>query len=70
MTATALVVVYATTDDNPMTGEPIVPGFLDDGLSWRVRSHLPDGHTRWIGLGLPAHASTQPASREDSQQQT
>jgi hypothetical protein len=60
--APALAVVYAITSDDTETGEPTVPGFLDDGLNWRVIAHFPDGRTRWCGLGLQFPAEPPPLS--------
>jgi hypothetical protein len=50
--ACSLRIAYAFTADDPLDGQPVLPGFADDGTYWARVTRLPDGRALWRRICL------------------
>jgi hypothetical protein len=61
--AAPLVIEHAVTADDPIDGNPVLPGYCDDELFWAVVAPLPGGRDRWRRLYLKQIANPLDAGR-------
>jgi hypothetical protein len=48
-----LRIEHVITDDDPLDGMPVVPGFSDDEIFWACVGPLPGARTRWRRIHTP-----------------
>jgi hypothetical protein len=50
--ACSLRIDHVVTADDPLDGQPVLPGFADDGTYWACVTRLPGGRTLWRRICL------------------
>ncbi len=50
--AVPLVIEHVVTDDDPIDGDPVLPGYSDDEIFWAVVAQLAGGRHLWRRLYL------------------